>query len=220
MQPVTPRAGRIGRPPRLSKEALLQAAHRVLKEEGPDRLTMRRLARELSSTPMALYYYVEDKDELLLLLLEEQAQRFPRPELPADPRERLLAGAEALHDMFVGCPWIAEVLTADDLMTVSGLWVVESLIDSCVECGLGPEAAVYCYRVIWHYTVGRLVVPTVPSQPRPRPERAAGRVRPATVLPLENRAAVERTERTGNPESTHRQELETILSGLLAGARH
>ncbi|MFJ8228010.1 MULTISPECIES: hypothetical protein [Streptomyces] len=45
-------------------------------------------------------------------------------------------------------------------------------------------------------------------------------MRPATALPLENRAAVEWTERTGNPESTHRQELETILSGLLAGARH
>ncbi|MEU7738757.1 hypothetical protein AB0B51_38065, partial [Streptomyces griseus] len=53
-----------------------------------------------------------------------------------------------------------------------------------------------------------------------RTARPSGRVRPATALPLENRAAVERTERTGKSESTHRQELETILSGLLAGARH
>ncbi|WP_219204812.1 hypothetical protein [Streptomyces griseus] len=45
-------------------------------------------------------------------------------------------------------------------------------------------------------------------------------MRPATALPLENRAAVERTERTGKSESTHRQELETTLAGLLAGARH
>ncbi|MCX4849526.1 TetR/AcrR family transcriptional regulator [Streptomyces sp. NBC_00893] len=220
MQPVSPRAGRIGRPPRLSREALLQAAHRVLEEEGPDRLTMRRLAREVSSTPMALYYYVQDKDEVLLLLLQEQAQRFPRPELPADPRERLLATAEALHDMFVGCPWIAEVLTPDDLMTVSALWVVEALIDSCIECGLSPEAAVYSYRVIWHYTVGRLVVPTVPEQPRPRTEQP-GRARTATVPPPARSAPpVSGTpdSATENGENSHRQELEIILSGLLAGA--
>ncbi|MEV5976619.1 TetR family transcriptional regulator [Streptomyces sp. NPDC052114] len=216
MQPVSPRAGRVGRPPRLSKDALLQAAHRVLEEEGPGRLTMRRLARELSSTPMALYYYVQDKDELLLLLLEERAQHFPRPELPEDPRERLLVTAEVLHDMFVGCPWIAEVLTADDLMTVSALWVVEAVIDSCVECGLSLDAAVDGYRVIWHYTVGRLAVPTVPEQVRPQGEQPVGRVRAPAARPLRHTGAPEAAEPV--LESTHREELEIVLSGLLAGA--
>ncbi|GAA2332171.1 TetR family transcriptional regulator [Streptomyces violaceusniger] len=218
MQPVSPRAGSVGRPPRLSKEALLQAAHRVLEAEGPGNLTMRRLARELSSTPMALYYYVRDKDELLLLLLEERAQRFPRPQLPTDHRERLLCAAQVLHDMFVGCPWIAEVLTADDLMAVSALWVVEAMIDSCIACGLSPEAAVYSYRVIWHYTVGRLVVPTVPEQPRPQTEQPPGRARAATAPPLKRSPHPTSEPEEPDPQDTHRQELGIIVAGLLSGA--
>lgn len=158
MTPQTRRTGRTGRPPRLSQEAILTAAQHVLDTEGPEHLSMRRLATELSSTAMALYHHVRDKDELLLLLLERHAQRFPRPELPADPRERLIAASQALHDILAECPWIVEVLASDDLMAVSALWIVENMIDAAIGCGLSPEEAVYAYRVIWYYTAGELTI--------------------------------------------------------------
>src|SRR5947207_13783231 len=99
-------ASQPGRPPRLSQEAILAAARVILEEEGPHRLSMRRLAKDLDSTPMALYYHVGSKDELLLLLLDEYAREFPRPPLPEDPQERLLAAAQVLHDVLSDCPWI------------------------------------------------------------------------------------------------------------------
>ncbi|MFF5937272.1 TetR/AcrR family transcriptional regulator [Streptomyces sp. NPDC012508] len=105
------RSRRVGRPRRLSREAILRSAERILMEEGAEHLSVRRLAKDMSSTPMALYHHVKDKDELLLLLLEARTERLPRAELPREPRERLLAGARSLHEMLANCPWAVDALT-------------------------------------------------------------------------------------------------------------
>ncbi|GAA1952110.1 TetR/AcrR family transcriptional regulator [Kitasatospora viridis] len=149
----------VGRPPRISREEVIGAARRIVAEEGVDRLTMRRLAGEVGSTPMALYHHVRNKEELLLLLLDDYAGReLHRPELPAAPRERVVAAAAAVHRALAGCPWIVEALTADDLFATSALWFVEQIVDGLVECGLSPERAVHGYRAIWYYTAGEIVV--------------------------------------------------------------
>ena len=41
------------------------AARRLLDREGPDAVTMRRVARTVGITPMALYRHVADRDDLL-----------------------------------------------------------------------------------------------------------------------------------------------------------
>ncbi|GAA3097464.1 TetR family transcriptional regulator [Streptosporangium carneum] len=119
-------------------------------------LTMRRLAREVGSTAMALYHHVRDKEELLLLLLDDYAAGIPRPELPDEPRERMVAAAMAMHDAVSGCPWAVDVLKADDLMSVGALWYPEQIVDAAVRVGLTIEEAVDAYRIIWRYTVGEI----------------------------------------------------------------
>jgi len=158
-QPSAPRKTR-GRPPRISREEVVATARRIVDEDGVDRLTMRRLATEIGSTPMALYHHVRNKEELLLLLLDDHAARtLRRPEPPAaHPRERIIVAAAAIHEALAACPWIVEVLTADDLMSASALWFVEQIVDGLIECGLTPARAVQGYRAIWYYTAGEIVV--------------------------------------------------------------
>ncbi|MDX3525578.1 TetR/AcrR family transcriptional regulator [Streptomyces sp. ID05-39B] len=213
------RTGRTGRPPRLSQEAVLTAAQHVLDEEGPEHLSMRRLAQELSSTAMALYHYVRDKDELLLLLLERHAQRFPRPELPADPRERLISASQALHDILAECPWIVEVLASDDLMAVSALWIVENIIDAGIQCGLTPEEAVYAYRVIWYYTAGELTIRVNRERHHAGLERPPHRDKAfATLTPEEFPRLASLADRWDEitTRDTHREGLVAIVDGLLS----
>ncbi|MEV4219165.1 helix-turn-helix domain-containing protein [Nonomuraea sp. NPDC049725] len=148
---------RTGRPPKISRADIVAAAHRVIEEDGVESLTMRRLAREVGSTAMALYHHVRDKEELLLLLLDDYAASRPRPaELPEEPRERVVAVATAMREALSGCPWIVDVLRADDLLSVGALWYPEQIIDAAVEAGLTTESAVDAYRIIWHYTAGEL----------------------------------------------------------------
>lgn len=96
-QPSAPRKV-LGRPPRISREEIIETARRIVAEQGVDRLTMRRLATEIGSTPMALCHHVRDKEELLVLLLDDYAARtLRRPELPAHLRERVIAATTAIH---------------------------------------------------------------------------------------------------------------------------
>ncbi|WP_049567134.1 TetR/AcrR family transcriptional regulator [Nonomuraea sp. SBT364] len=148
---------RTGRPPKISRADIVAAAHRVVEADGVEGLTMRRLAREVGSTAMALYHHVRDKEELLLLLLDDYAADLPRPEgLPEEPRERVVVVATAMREALSGCPWIVDVLRADDLLSVGALWYPEKIIDAAVGAGLTTEEAVDAYRIIWHYTAGEL----------------------------------------------------------------
>lgn len=168
-----------GRPPRISRAEIIETARRVVEEEGVGRLTMRRLAAEVGSTPMALYHHVRDKEELLVLLLDDYAARMMRRpgEPPADPRERVVAMACAIRETLAGCPWIVEVLTADDLLSTSALWFVEQILDGLAECGLSPERAVHAYRAIWYYTAGEIIVRSASARRRAEDERPTYRER-------------------------------------------
>jgi len=71
------RPRRRGRPPRLSREAVVAAAGTIVAGEGIDALTMRRGADQLGSSPMWIYRHVRDKDELLVALLDRLAAEVP-----------------------------------------------------------------------------------------------------------------------------------------------
>jgi AcrR family transcriptional regulator len=147
-----------GRPARLSRDALVDAAESIVARDGIDALTMRRLADELGSSPMALYRHVRDKDELLLLLLDRRAAELPQPALPDDPRERLIALFVLLYEGLSRSPWIIEVLSKGDLVAPSVLPVIDRILGAFVDAGLSPERAGSAYHVAWRYTVGELTV--------------------------------------------------------------
>lgn len=219
MAPSSTGPSRLGRPARLSREAIVAAAQLILDAEGPGQLSMRRLAKELSSTPMALYHHVRDKDELLLLLLDAHAARFPRPEQPTEPRARFLAAAGTLHEVLADCPWIVEVLASDDLMAVSALWIVEDILDSAIACGLSEVDAVYAYRTIWYYTAGELLIRNTRGRRRAlsdapsHRDKAFAALDPETYPRLTSMAGQwsELTER-----DTHQRGLEDIVDSILA----
>ena len=61
----------------LSREEIVRAAIKVADAEGPDAISMRRIARELNSGTMSLYWHVASKEELLDLMIDsvQGAQR-------------------------------------------------------------------------------------------------------------------------------------------------
>ncbi|MFF4284177.1 MULTISPECIES: TetR/AcrR family transcriptional regulator [unclassified Streptomyces] len=218
-QPSAPRKN-LGRPPRISREEIVETARRIVTEAGVDRLTMRRLATEVGSTPMALYHHVRDKEELLVLLLDDYATRtLRRPELPADPRERIVVATTAIHEALAACPWIVEVLTADDLMSTSALWFVEQIVDGLVECGLSPEQAVHGYRAIWYYTAGEIVVRTTAARRRADDDRATYREQVfADLDPNELPRLAQVADRWAplTAQDTYLDGLRALVGGLLA----
>ncbi|WP_405365978.1 TetR/AcrR family transcriptional regulator [Kitasatospora sp. NBC_00039] len=209
-----------GRPPRISREEVIGTARRIVTEEGVHRLTMRRLATEVGSTPMALYHHVRNKEELLVLLLDDYASRtLRRTELPAPPRERVVAAATTIHEALATCPWIVEVLTADDLMSASALWFVEQIVDGLVACGLSPEQAVHGYRAIWYYTAGEIVVRATAARRRADDDRTTYRERVFAELDPDELPRLAQVAGRWAPltaEDTYADGLRALIDGLTA----
>ena len=66
--------------PRLSREAIVAAALRIMREEGLDRVTMRRIASELDTGPASLYVYVANAAALHGAMFDELLTGLTRPE--------------------------------------------------------------------------------------------------------------------------------------------
>lgn len=136
----------------------MAAAEDVVREEGIEALTMRRLATEVGSSTVALYRHIEDKKELLVLLLDRMTARRPRTELPDDPRERLIVLWQRIHDGLARHPWVVEVLAAGNLMAREALGVLEDVDGAFAACGLPPEHVATAWRVVWQFTIGDLTM--------------------------------------------------------------
>jgi AcrR family transcriptional regulator len=209
----------VGRPRRIEAEQIVDVARRIIREEGVAALSMRRVAKEVGATPMALYHHVRDKDELLLLTLQGMAAEVPRPELPADPRERILVTAVHMHTLLSGMTWVIDVLSLGDLTDKEALWMPEEIIDSGIACGLSLTEALHAYRTIWYVVHGSLVFGRAEARRAADPERP--RFFP-TFVTAEDAEALPRMAELSerwtelNAEYDIRRQLEAVVDGLLA----
>jgi len=207
-----------GRPPRLSREAVVTAAEAIVARDGIGALTMRRVARELRSSPMALYRHVSDKDELLVLLLDRLAERLPRPPLPADPRQRLMTLWRLLYDGLDQNPWVVEVLVKGHLMARSVLWVMEEILAAFVAAGLTHRQAAAAYRTAWQLTVGALTIRhgLARTGASGRPRFQLGLLQGVDPAALPTLGAVARTGYWASDLEDYDEGMSALLDGLLA----
>jgi AcrR family transcriptional regulator len=63
----------------LSEKDIVEAALRLVREQGLDKLNMRTLAHQLGVTPMALYRHVPGKASLLARMTDMLIERLPQP---------------------------------------------------------------------------------------------------------------------------------------------
>lgn len=144
-----------------SRPQILAAARRLIDQSGWERLTVRGLAAELGVGPTTLYHHVRDKGDLLFLLIHEYGEQIPHPDLPGEPRDRIIAAATAIHDALCDWPWAAEVLATPGFITRLGdsaLWLIETIVAGAIDHGCTPPQAVHVFRSIWYYTVGEILV--------------------------------------------------------------
>jgi AcrR family transcriptional regulator len=156
--PRPPTGAPNGRPPRTSRADILSAARRLIDSDGWERLTIRRLAAEIGTSPATVYYHVRDKDDLVVQLVNDFADQMPRPDLPDDPRERIVAAAMVMHQVLAAWPWVIETLTSDDLVPDAAAWLLEAIIAGAVDAGADADTGVHLYRHIWYYTSGEIRV--------------------------------------------------------------
>ncbi|WP_228811495.1 TetR family transcriptional regulator, partial [Nocardia farcinica] len=95
----------------LSESEIVEAALRVVREDGVEKLSMRRLSRELGVSPMAPYYYVADKRELLDLVASAALTGVRTPPPESGPwQERLRDLVDQIDEKLRKHPGLGDVL--------------------------------------------------------------------------------------------------------------
>jgi AcrR family transcriptional regulator len=101
-------------PPRrdrgLSRAEIIRTAIAVADAEGPDAISMRRIARELGAGAMSLYWHVGSKEELLDLMLESIEAEIEVPEPSGDWRADLGAFAHRTRAAMSRHRWAMEFI--------------------------------------------------------------------------------------------------------------
>jgi AcrR family transcriptional regulator len=99
-------------PPRrdrgLSRDEFVRAAIAVADAEGPEAISMRRIAREVGAGVMSLYWYVSSKEELLDLMLDAIDAEIEVPEPSGDWRADLGSFAYRTRDALRRHGWAVE----------------------------------------------------------------------------------------------------------------
>jgi TetR/AcrR family transcriptional regulator, tetracycline repressor protein len=146
-----------GKPPNLTEQQIVDAALEIIRTEGLESLSMRRLSRELDRSAMAPYWYVADKQELLDLVAKKVLAEV---ELPAPDsgswEERLRHVVEAIDARLRQHPGIAEVLFAR--MQSTDRQLIRGIMEILLSAGFSDTDVLLGYAMIHTYLFGRYQV--------------------------------------------------------------
>jgi AcrR family transcriptional regulator len=120
----------------LTRQAVLEAAVRLVDREGIKALSMRRLGAELGVEAMTLYHHVPNKSALLDGMIEQIVAEAVPPEFGAATwREDLRAYAHALMAALAAHPHAVPLLLSRPAMTPRNLRTMEAVVAMLHEAG-------------------------------------------------------------------------------------
>lgn len=217
LQPAEAAARRkVGRPARLTRELVAEAAHEV----GFENLTMRTVADHLGVSVPGLYHYVRNKDDLLRLAAEVSSGRM---QLPEDHGQHWAVWLYecAVHNRraFVAEPGLLRQFVDGAIGADKNSDSMDTVLGTLVRQGFTIHEARLAYGLISEFAIGAAI-----SVIRERLAAADGRptlaefhrvlaVRDPAELP-HIRALV--TDVTTNPTSGFHEGLVTVLRGIAA----
>ena len=128
--------------PALTRPGIVATALGVMRADGMDKVTMRRLAKELDTGPASLYVYVRDTEELHAAMLDELLGEVDvDPGESRDWRERLRAVVASYQQVLHDNPSLARVALVTRLSGPNYLAVVEAVLAQLVAGGMPAAQA-------------------------------------------------------------------------------
>ena len=142
------RRERPAKPP-LSKDAIVDAALAILKSEGLQAVTMRRVATALDTGAASLYVYVANREALLAEMLDRVTAIVElEPPDPARWREQMHGLLGRMRESFLAYPGTAALALADPPVTGSVLVAAENLLATLSAGGFSPRDAAWSCDIL------------------------------------------------------------------------
>lgn len=158
-EPAVPTPGRR----RLTRQRVLDAALRLVDDDGADALTMRRLGQALGCDPMALYRYAANRAALLDGVAETVLAELVLPAGGASWEAQLRATGHEFRRLALAHPNVVPLIVARPLATPLGLRPIgtlrplEQVLGLLVGAGFAPDQALHVYRAYFGLLHGHVL---------------------------------------------------------------
>jgi TetR/AcrR family tetracycline transcriptional repressor len=145
------RGARKHRRPLLTRDAVVEAAARVLQRDGYGGLTMRAIADDLGVQAPALYWYVANKEMLEVLLYDHLMSGFVVALTGADWRENVRQAARQLRQHMRGKRDIIRIAPRDFSLGPNSMAQLEGGLTILLAGGLSARDAAYAFNMLFNY---------------------------------------------------------------------
>jgi AcrR family transcriptional regulator len=148
----------MARPRTLSPARIARTALDIGDRDGPDAMSMRRIAAELGCDPMALYRHYAGREALLDAVADLALAEVPDPDPRAPWEERITAMAEAIRAVALRHPGIAAHIAARPPLGEHGQRIGTAALAALTGAGLPPATAVQVLQTLVAYLAAALAM--------------------------------------------------------------
>src|SRR5262245_30389759 len=145
---------RPGRPARLSREAVLQAAVRIADERGLEALTMQRVAESVGAEAMSLYRHVRNKDDLLDGIVDLVYAEIELPRSGTKWRRAMRERAISARDVLRRHPWAVSLMESRSSPGPANLRHHDVVSGVLLDAGFSSVEATHAYNLLDSFIYG------------------------------------------------------------------
>ncbi|TAL21464.1 MAG: TetR/AcrR family transcriptional regulator [Frankiales bacterium] len=146
---------RRGRPPKLSRDQVVEAARDLVLAEGYDAVTVRRLAAELGVSSFAVHAHMRSKDELFDDVVTELIDARHTPVRNARSWQlALFQYALVIWETLLEHPTVVDVVQRRVTAPESVLPDLERIALLGERAGMSPSALAEVYETVWTFVLG------------------------------------------------------------------
>ena len=204
--------------PALTRGGIVAAAVGIMRAEGLQKVTMRRLAQELDTGPASLYVYVRNTAELHAAILDELLATVERPPAGGDWRERLERLLTSCTAMLFEYPGLAQSALVARPSGPHYLDLVEAVLSLLAEGGVPAGQAAWGLDLLLQYATATAAEHAGrDTAPRARGEwdALAGALRGASDRTRPHTASLADELLSGDPRDRLSWGFRTLLDGIL-----
>ena len=140
---------------RLSLEAIVESATRVIDAEGFEGLTMRKVAAGCGVSVMALYGYVRTREELVAAVMDQLLAEIPLPEVEGLSWQGQVAEVfRTVNRAFEAHPVLSEIVGHQPLDSLAFYRGAEVALRALRRAGLSDQEVVDALGALTSFTLG------------------------------------------------------------------
>jgi AcrR family transcriptional regulator len=165
----------------LSRSEIVRAAIALADAEGPDAISMRRIARELRAGAMSLYWYVGSKEELLDLMLDQLEGEIAIPDPTGDWLADLRTFAQTHRAVLKRHLWAVDIIGTKPPSGPNDIRNLERMLALFDGLDLDPALMVRILMTVGTFVIGAVIRESQEIRGQREQEQAQAQMSPQEI---------------------------------------